>query len=73
MTNETPITPAELRAAFKRSGLWRLGWTYAMAVNSGPVYRALVAAAKAAQNAETAQGEVLRQASLFTPDLTRDG
>lgn len=32
MTTATPPTTAELRDAFRRSGLWRDGWTYAKAI-----------------------------------------
>lgn len=35
------ITERELRAAFRRSGLWRDGWTYAKAVATESVYRGL--------------------------------
>jgi len=33
----TPPTTDELKAAFKRSGLWRDGWSYYKAITTGTV------------------------------------
>ena len=49
------ITERELRAAFRCSGLWRDGWTYARAVQSGAVYIGLRATVKALRGKEQQQ------------------
>ena len=66
MTNETTITTPELRAAFKRSGLWRLGWSYSEAIAKPAVYRALSAAARCRQEAAKRSGRATpTQPQLF--------
>lgn len=37
----TSITEHELREAFRRSGLWRDGWTYARAIATAIVLRGM--------------------------------
>ena len=44
---DTSITERELRQAYRISGLWRDGWTFARAVHTGSVYIALRATVKA--------------------------
>lgn len=50
-------TNNELRAAFKRSGLWRRGWTYARAIDETAVRISLRCAAIAAQRSNARRGE----------------
>lgn len=38
MSEPTTATDAELRCAFRRSGLWRLGWEYSRAI-AAPLVR----------------------------------
>lgn len=43
MTCAPDITERELRQAFRLSGLWRDGWTFAKAIHTGAVYIGLCA------------------------------
>lgn len=49
------ITEPELREAFRLSGLWRDGWTFAKAVHTSAVYNALRATVKALRGKEQQQ------------------
>lgn len=46
------ITERELRQAFRISGLWRDGWTFAKAIHTSAVYIALRATVKALRGKE---------------------
>lgn len=46
------ITERELREAYRLSGLWRDGWTFAKAVQTSAVYIALRATVKALRGKE---------------------
>lgn len=41
MLSASDLTERELREAFRRSGLWRDGWTYARAIGTACVLRGL--------------------------------
>lgn len=47
---EQTITTDELRAAFKRSGLWRHGWTFAKAIATECTLISLRGTAKSIRN-----------------------
>ncbi|MDE2441081.1 MAG: hypothetical protein KGP14_08650 [Betaproteobacteria bacterium] len=49
MRTQHPITERELRAAYKRSGLWRLGVTYERAIDVPAIRTALNCSVKAAR------------------------
>lgn len=55
MTCPPDITECELRQAFRISGLWRDGWTFAKAVQTSAVYIALRATVKALRGKEQQQ------------------
>ena len=59
MTKADPQPPNErdLRAAFKRSGLWRRGWTYARAIQDNAVRIGLQCTVLAAHRAQEQRGE----------------
>ncbi|OGS99806.1 MAG: hypothetical protein A3K04_02360 [Gallionellales bacterium RBG_16_56_9] len=40
-------TAAEMRRAFRSSGLWRMGWTYAKAMTTIAVRKSLICAVRA--------------------------
>lgn len=44
---DASITDQELREAFKRSGIWRFGWTYERAKQAEAVLRSLLATVRA--------------------------
>jgi hypothetical protein len=49
--NETPITTAELRLAYRRAGLWRIGMTFEVACDAPLVRWSLTKSALAARRA----------------------
>lgn len=55
MNDHATITERELRQAYRISGLWRDGWTFAKAVQTGAVYIALRATARALRGKEQQQ------------------
>lgn len=50
MGDNISITEQELRDAFKRSGLWRDGWTFQKAIETNSVFISLRATVKACRN-----------------------
>lgn len=59
------ITDYELRDAYRRAGLWRLGWTYQRAITTDSVRIALECTAEAARRRAEREGKPLpRQAAL---------
>ncbi len=50
-----PITNTELREAFRRSGLWRDGWTFQRAIENNCVYLAMRATVRAIRAKEEQQ------------------
>ena len=46
----------ELRAAFRRSGLWRLGWTFHRAITTPAICTAIRCAASAARKRAEREG-----------------
>lgn len=56
----TDATTAELRAAFRRSGLWRSGWDFAKAISVATVRWSLLHAAVAARKSDSpTQGSLI--------------
>lgn len=66
MASTAPITERELRAAYKRSGVWRLGMTYERAVTVPAILTAMTSSAKAARRrAEQAGHPIPAQLGLI--------
>lgn len=57
MSDLTDITEPELRQAFKRSGLWRDGWTFKRAVECALVFTGLRITAQAIRNRQQQHGK----------------
>jgi hypothetical protein len=49
-------TTAELKSAFKRSGLWRLGWTYDQAIGCDNVRRCMEISARCRREHQARRG-----------------
>lgn len=66
MHNQPIITERELRAAYKRSGVWRLGMTYERAISVPAIRTALNCSVKAAhRRAEQAGHPIPAQLGLI--------
>ena len=56
MARATPTT-ADLKAAFKRSGIWRSGWDFNRAIAVPSIRTSITCAARAHQAKHTHQGK----------------
>ena len=68
--DDATITERELRDAFKRSGLWRDGWTYARAITTEIVLRGLRNTALAIRTRQQQHGKpapIQRALQLTSP------
>lgn len=71
MTPDAGCTERELRDAFKRSGLWRSGWTFARAVQTSAVYIGLRATVRALRTRQQQHGKPAPiQRALFSLETT---
>lgn len=57
MSTQQTITERELRAAYKRSGVWRLGMTYERAISVPAIHTALSCSARAARRRAEKAGQ----------------
>jgi hypothetical protein len=64
VTTAQDITTRELREAFKRSGLWRDGWTYARAIATACVLRGLTNTALAMRKRHTGNPAPMQRALI---------
>lgn len=61
---EAPITNRELRDAYQRSGLWRIGMSYERAINVAPIRTSLSCAVRS-RRMKAAKADKAIPAQLF--------
>lgn len=59
MATEHPITDRELRDAYKRAGLWRIGMTFERAITVPAIHTAMSCSARAARRRAEKAGQRL--------------